>query len=131
MIGRDGLALARLSIDFRPHQTSLQRLRDQALIDPHSEVLVKVAGAIVPPAVARALRVSEAIGVDQAPLAPARPGGALLGRDVGPAVTGGRIPHVEVGRRDVEVAAEHERVAGRTLAESQSARRSNHSSLVR
>jgi hypothetical protein len=48
MIGRYGLALARLSIDFGPYRASGERRRHQQVIDALAEVLVEIPGAIVP-----------------------------------------------------------------------------------
>ncbi len=71
------------------------------------EVLVEVAGAVVPPGVLHGLRVDAAVGVDEAAVeqaAEARP--LVLGHVRGEER---RVVDVEVGRRDVEVAADGER----------------------
>src|SRR5687767_6151000 len=52
VVGGDRLALAGLAIDLRPHDSPGQRGAHEQVIDPHPEVLVEVAGAVVPPGVA-------------------------------------------------------------------------------
>ena len=58
----------------RPRRVrSASGARHQQVVDAHAEVLVEVAGAVVPPGVAPGLRVVAAVGVDEAPAAePAR-----------------------------------------------------------
>src|SRR5439155_22380139 len=47
----DRLALARLTIALGPYRALGDRARRQQVIDPHSEVLVEVPGAVIPPGV--------------------------------------------------------------------------------
>ena len=73
--------------------------RHQQVIDAHAEVLVEVAGAVVPPGVAAGLGVVQAVGVDAGPSAQSRANACALGRrDVRAAVAGPRVPDVGVRR---------------------------------
>ena len=74
------------------------------------EVLVEVAGPVVPPAEAAGAGLAEPVGVDEAPLEQAPERLPLRLRDVRPAVDGPRVPDVVVGRGDVEVAADEQRL---------------------
>src|SRR5258708_29916796 len=49
VVRRDRLAFARLAIDLDRDDPFAQRSRRQQVIDSHAEVLVEVAGAVVPP----------------------------------------------------------------------------------
>ena len=67
VIGGHGLALARFAVDLRPHHPSAERLGHQQVVDAHAEVLVEVAGTVIPPGVATQLGMMKAIGVHQPP----------------------------------------------------------------
>ena len=91
-----------------PHSVSRlgDRRRDQDRVDPQAELLVEVAGAVVPPGEAGLVGM-ELSGTSR----PSRPRAALealaLGRrDVGRADERGRVVDVDVGGADVEVARE-------------------------
>src|SRR5204863_3745693 len=77
VVGGDGLAFARLAVDLRPHRAPGVRAGRQQVIDAHAEVLVEVAGAVVPPRVAAGLGMVLAIHVDQPPAAEPREGVSL------------------------------------------------------
>src|SRR5262252_10205965 len=64
VIRRQGLALARLAIDLDPHRARGNRPGHEQVVDPHAEVLVEVARAIVPPRVAPGLGLAHTIDVD-------------------------------------------------------------------
>src|SRR5206468_5476448 len=49
VVGWDGLTLARLAVDLRPQRAPGDRRRGEQVIDAHADVLVEVAGAVVPP----------------------------------------------------------------------------------
>src|SRR5262245_15257326 len=49
MVGRDRLALARLPIDLDRDHPLRDRARRQKVVDAHAEVLVEVAGPVIPP----------------------------------------------------------------------------------
>src|SRR2546422_503810 len=92
--------------------------QNEQVVDPHPEVLVEVAGTIVPPRVAAGLRVMEPVRVEETPAAEPRERRALGRRDVRPAVAGRGVPDVGVLRGDVEVAADDQRLRRMTrLAE--------------
>src|SRR5262249_44755724 len=65
----DGLALAGVAVDLDEDRSFRDGLRDEQMVDAHSEVLVEVAGAIVPPGVLPGVGVLLAEDVDQAPRA--------------------------------------------------------------
>jgi hypothetical protein len=67
VIGRNRFPFPRFAIDLGPDQPLAKRGGDQQVIDAHSEVLVEVSGAIVPPGVAAAFGMMESIAIDQAP----------------------------------------------------------------
>ncbi len=83
----------------------------QQQVDAHPEVLVEHARSVVPPGVAARLVVAGAVGIGQATVDERPDGGALGLADVRAAVRGARVPHVDIGRGDVEVAADEEAVA--------------------
>ena len=92
------------------------RLRRVDQVDPHAHVLVEHAGAVVP--------IGERVGalhrlrddVDESQARAARSSACPFGLGhVGGTDERGRVPHVGVGRRDVEVAADSQRSAGRDL----------------
>ena len=108
MVGRDRLALARLAVDLDRDDTFPEARRGQQVVDAHPEVLVEVAGAVVPPGVAAGLGMVLPIDVDQPPAAEPRERVALRRGNVGPAVADLRVPHVDVFGR-VEIATEGQR----------------------
>jgi hypothetical protein len=67
VIGWNRLPFPRFTIDLGPDRPLPERRRDQQVIDAHSEVLVEMSGAIVPPGVAAPFGVMESIAIDQAP----------------------------------------------------------------
>ena len=105
MIGRQ-LALAGVAVDEPPLHVLGQRLAHQHEVDAHAPVVVEVAGPVVP---VREQLVGVGIeqpeGVLQAPVLEAGDGVALGLGDVGRPDEGGRVPHVAVLGRHVEVAA--------------------------
>ena len=109
-----------------------ERARDQQVVDAHAEVLVEVAGAVVPPGVAAGLRVVRAGRRRRGPSdRAARTPRARGGETWVPPWQAARVPHVGVRGRDVEVAAEHQRLRrGPRASASQRARRSNQASLA-
>src|SRR5215510_5943157 len=108
MIGGDGLALAGLAIDLGSESPIGHRRGHEQVIDAHAEVLVEVAGAVVPPGVAAALGVVKPVGIDEAPAPQPGEGFALGRRHVRPPVAGLRIPDVGILGSDVEVTSQDE-----------------------
>ncbi len=107
-----GLPL-RASRSISAHTTrSAIGARHQQVVDAHAEVLVEVARAVVPPAVALAFGVQLPVGVDQPPGTQVGERLPLARRHVRAAVAPRRIPDVGVVGRDVEVAADDQRLAG-------------------
>ena len=116
MVGRHGECPCGPRGRCRPHApASATGARHQQVVDPHAVVLVEVAGPVVPPRVAARLRPQRAVDVDQAPVQQVAERRALRLRHVGRAVDGRLIPDVDLGRRDVEVAADHERLRRRRV----------------
>src|SRR5439155_18471353 len=100
------LALARLAVDLGEDDAFRDRRAHEQVVDPHPEVLVEVAGPVVPPREAAGFRVARAVAVDEARLEEPLEGGPFRWRNVGPAVSGLGVPYVGVRGRDVEVAAD-------------------------
>ena len=82
-------------------------------VDPHPEVLVEHAGAVVPVGEHALVRPAVAHDVAQAERLQLRQRLALGRRHVGLADVGVRVEHVVVGRRDVHVAADDRRLRAR------------------
>src|SRR5438093_2020345 len=61
MVRGERLTLARLAVDVAPDHAVREWRRHQEVVDAHADVLVEVAGAVVPPAVAPRLGVLPAI----------------------------------------------------------------------
>src|SRR5262250_627990 len=61
VIRRHRLALARLAVDLGEPHTLRHRRGHEQVVDPHPEVLVEVAGAVVPPRVAPRLAMMEPV----------------------------------------------------------------------
>src|SRR6185503_9988348 len=88
MVRWDRLALPGLPIDLGPDGALRHRARHQEMIDPHAEILVEVARAVIPPGVATGLGAMQAIGVHQTPADKPEKGIPLLRGNVGSAVAG-------------------------------------------
>ena len=110
VVGRDRRALARLAVDLGVDDPRRDRWRRQQVIDAHPEVLVEVAGPVVPPRETSRLVVHRAIAIDEPEIEQAPERGPLRLGDVGPAVDRGLVPDILRGRRDIEVATQDERV---------------------
>src|SRR5689334_18827215 len=110
VVGWGRLPLARLPIDLGPDRALCEGARRQQLIDPHSEVLVEVPRAVIPPGIAPGLGMLRTVDIFEPPLTEPAPGLALARRDVGRSAEHVRIPDVDVLRRDVEIPAEYERL---------------------
>ena len=91
-----------------------ERRRQVDVVDPHPEVLVEVAGAVVPPGEEARLGVELPHDVDHPPCPQLRDGRPLARRDVGRAVHRGDVPDVDVLGRHVVVAADRE-LGGRVV----------------
>src|SRR5687768_58138 len=107
MVRRYRLALAGLAVDLGPDHAGLQRRRNEQMIDSHSEVLMKVASAIVPPGVTSGFGMPQAVSVNESGTGKTRERLAFARGDVCSTVTGARIPDVGILRRDIEVTAQH------------------------
>ena len=83
---------------------------DVEVVDAHTQPLVEVAGAVVPPRELARLGVVQAIGVDQAPFPQRRDGGSFRLRDVRRACEVGHVVDVRILGCDVEIAADHQRL---------------------
>src|SRR5436190_15693449 len=82
------------------------------MVDPHAEILVKVACPIIPPCISSGLRVMEAVGIVQALAAEKSEGFALGFGNMCPPMACADIPNIDILRRDIEVAAKHKWSAG-------------------
>src|SRR5207302_5237133 len=101
VIRGQGLALPRFAIDLGPYRPPGDRLGDEQVIDPHAEVLVEVAGTIVPPRVAPRLGPAQTVDVDQAPAAELGERAALGLGNVRAPMAGRGVPDIRVRRGDV------------------------------
>ncbi len=106
------LALAGVAVDQRPLNALADGRRAQHQVDPHADPLVEVARPVVPPrehALGVGVHVAEDVG--EAPVEQLPQRLALGLAHVGGVDELGDVPHVGVGRGDVEVAAQSD-VAG-------------------
>src|SRR5690242_13509969 len=102
MVRRNRLAFTGLAIDLGADDAIGHRTRHQQVIDPHAEVPMEGAGAVIPPGVAAGFRMLEAISIHQAPAAQPEERFPLGRRHVRSAMASPRVPHVlvlgEIGR---------------------------------
>src|SRR4030095_4947045 len=108
----EGLALAGFAVDLAEYCSFRARLGDEQVVDAHAEVLVEVAGAVVPPGVLPGVGVLLAEGVDQAPRAEPREGAPRRLRDTRAASEADATPDGRVRRGDVVVTSQRDELAG-------------------
>src|SRR5664280_595868 len=106
------LALPGVPVDQPVRGPIGQDLGDQDQVDAHPPVPVERSTPVVPPGEQLVVRVEAAEHVDQAPGLEIGEGVALGPADVGHPLELGRIPHVTVFGRHVEVAAHRHRPIG-------------------
>src|SRR6516165_9578877 len=77
------------------------------MVDAHAEILVEVAGTIVPPRISIGFGMAQAVRIAQAGPAKSSKRFPLRFRHMRPTMTCLRIPDVNVLRRNIEVASNH------------------------
>lgn len=113
---RRSLAFARLAVDLHPGAAPGQGPGHQNMVDTQPLILLKGELPIVPPAVQFARVVVETEGIDQSPVAqPAEgvPDAGLAQHSFGP---GGRLAHVTILGRDIQIATQDQRLVGIAVA---------------
>src|SRR5688572_13283884 len=77
------------------------------MVDTHADVPVEVAGTVVPPGVSLGFGMVQSVGVDESCFVETFKSRSLWSGNMSSTVARTRIPHVDVFRCNVEVAAEN------------------------
>lgn len=113
MIGRHRLPLPGFPVDFSQNDALGQRRRNQQMINPHPEILMEITRPVIPPRVPIGFRMPQPVSIDESRTAESRKRIAFRFGNVRSAMAHARIPDIDIRRRYVEIAAEHDGCAVR------------------
>src|SRR5215475_11644836 len=112
MVRRQRLSFAGFAVDFGPEDARYEGGRDEQVIDAHAEILVEVAGSVIPPGVSVGFRMAQPVRVDETGADKSAKRLPFPFRYMRAAVAGLRIPYIDVLRRHVQITAHDDRNAG-------------------